>query len=68
MNAYLDILKCRSNVIDLIPTFLRDYAYKDNLPKKDSTFNIFNPLHSTEIEIPCSSIVDFSRCSYSVNE
>jgi hypothetical protein len=58
----------QDSLLDFNSTFLRQLAPKVSKNKLDSRFQIFQEVCEADIELEdCSEIIDFTRCSYSIN-
>jgi hypothetical protein len=66
-SLYEEILNHKDNIVDLYSIFMRTQVIKKDWPRKDYKFNILSDLTESEIEIEdCKSVIDFTRCSYSI--
>ena len=65
---YEDILNHKDNLVNLYTLFMRNQVLKKDWVKKDYKFSIFSDLSIGETEIEnCSQIIDFTKCSYSID-
>lgn len=63
-----EILNNRETIAELYQVFMRIQVMKDGWPRKDYKFAAFDDIAEAELSIEgCNRIVDFTRCSYSVN-
>lgn len=62
-----EILNHKETIIDLYTVYMRTQVVKNDWPKKDCQFQIFDDLSEADIEIEdCKRVIDFTRCSYAV--